>query len=210
MATRWSSGFADNQWWQVDLGSAVSIDKVELNWEDAYASRYKILTLHRRHQLHRSRRRHDQRQGTEDDHLHRPQRPLRARTGRHQVLPVRHLLLGRTGLRRRRDPAAPAAPAPAASASRRGPRPRQAGQRLEHREGDPRSRDGRGQQLHDALELGRHRQPVGQVDLGSAVSIDKVELNWEDAYASRYKILTSTDGTNFTEAADVTINAKWT
>ena len=47
-----------------------------------------------------------------------------------------------------------------------------------------------------------------QVDLGSAVSIDKVELNWEDAYASRYKILTSTDGTNFTEAADVTINAK--
>ena len=42
--TRWSSAFVDNAWWQVDLGSAQSIDKVELNWEDAYASQYKILT----------------------------------------------------------------------------------------------------------------------------------------------------------------------
>ena len=34
-----------------------------------------------------------------------------------------------------------------------------------------------------------------------------MELNWEAAYASRYKILTSTDGTNFTEAADVSITS---
>ena len=58
----------------------------------------------------------------------------------------------------------------------------------------------------DPLELRLRRQPAWwQVDLGSAQSIDKVELNWEDAYASRYKILTSTDGTTFTEAADVSI-----
>ena len=43
-ATRWSSGFSDNQWWQVDLGSVRKVSRVELNWESAYASRYKILT----------------------------------------------------------------------------------------------------------------------------------------------------------------------
>ena len=42
--TRWSSTFTDNQWWQVDLGSVRKVSRVELNWEAAYASRYKILT----------------------------------------------------------------------------------------------------------------------------------------------------------------------
>jgi hypothetical protein len=42
--TRWSSGFADNQWWQVDLGSSRQVDRVEIDWENAYASSYKILT----------------------------------------------------------------------------------------------------------------------------------------------------------------------
>ena len=43
-ATRWSSAFADSQWWQVDLGGTHSVDSVTLNWEDAYASRYQVLT----------------------------------------------------------------------------------------------------------------------------------------------------------------------
>ena len=42
--TRWSSAFADNQWWQVDLGTAQPVDTVKLNWEDAYATQYQILT----------------------------------------------------------------------------------------------------------------------------------------------------------------------
>ena len=42
--TRWSSQHIDNQWWQVDLGSVRQMTKVELNWEAAYPSRYKILT----------------------------------------------------------------------------------------------------------------------------------------------------------------------
>ena len=46
-----------------------------------------------------------------------------------------------------------------------------------------------------------------QVDLGSTRKVSKVELNWEAAYASRYKILTSTDGTTFTEAVDVSITS---
>ncbi len=40
--TRWSSSYADNQWWQVDLGSAQSVSSVSVVWEAAYASSYKI------------------------------------------------------------------------------------------------------------------------------------------------------------------------
>jgi hypothetical protein len=42
--TRWSSSFANNQWWQVDLGRIRKVDKVTLNWEAAYASSYRIQT----------------------------------------------------------------------------------------------------------------------------------------------------------------------
>ncbi len=40
--TRWSSGFSDPQWLQVDLGSARSVCKVVLNWEAAYGKQYQI------------------------------------------------------------------------------------------------------------------------------------------------------------------------
>jgi glucose/arabinose dehydrogenase len=43
-ATRWSSDFLDAQWWQVDLGAAKNVDRVEVNWEAAYASTYRIQT----------------------------------------------------------------------------------------------------------------------------------------------------------------------
>ena len=43
-SSRWSSNYVDYQWWQVDLGSAREIDRVELDWETAYASRYRIRT----------------------------------------------------------------------------------------------------------------------------------------------------------------------
>ncbi len=33
--TRWSSSYADDQWWQVDLGSARPVDAVESDWEAA-------------------------------------------------------------------------------------------------------------------------------------------------------------------------------
>jgi hypothetical protein len=46
-ATRWSSAFADNQWLQVDLGSARAINAVNLNWEAAYDSAYQIQTADR-------------------------------------------------------------------------------------------------------------------------------------------------------------------
>ena len=41
-STRWSSGYADDQWWQVDLGSAQQVSSVIVDWEWAYGSAYRI------------------------------------------------------------------------------------------------------------------------------------------------------------------------
>lgn len=40
--SRWSSNNTDNQWWQVDLGSTTTVSRLDINWETAYASHYKI------------------------------------------------------------------------------------------------------------------------------------------------------------------------
>ncbi len=42
--TRWASAFSDPQWLQVDLGATMSINRVVLNWEAAYATTYQIQT----------------------------------------------------------------------------------------------------------------------------------------------------------------------
>ncbi|MBN1410364.1 MAG: discoidin domain-containing protein [Spirochaetales bacterium] len=40
--TRWSSGFSDPQWLQVDLGTNVNVSSVVLRWEAAYATAFQI------------------------------------------------------------------------------------------------------------------------------------------------------------------------
>ncbi|KJK48229.1 glycosyl hydrolase [Lentzea aerocolonigenes] len=40
--SRWTSNYNDNEYVQVDLGSAVSFDRVKLRWETAYAATFKI------------------------------------------------------------------------------------------------------------------------------------------------------------------------
>jgi len=42
--TRWSSAFSDPQWIQVDLGTAVPLTRVVLNWEGAYSRAFTIQT----------------------------------------------------------------------------------------------------------------------------------------------------------------------
>jgi F5/8 type C domain/Right handed beta helix region len=42
--TRWSSAWSDNQWWQVDLGSTRAVSQVQVQWEAAYATHYRIQT----------------------------------------------------------------------------------------------------------------------------------------------------------------------
>jgi acyl-homoserine lactone acylase PvdQ len=41
-STRWSSGWSDNQWIRVDLGTARPVGRVILRWEAAYATSYRI------------------------------------------------------------------------------------------------------------------------------------------------------------------------
>jgi hypothetical protein len=43
-STRWSSEYSNHEWWQVDLGAIRSMNRVELNWEAAYARQYRIRT----------------------------------------------------------------------------------------------------------------------------------------------------------------------
>ncbi|MEV7342145.1 discoidin domain-containing protein [Streptomyces sp. NPDC093544] len=40
--SRWSSAFEDDQWIQVDLGSVVAFDRVDLAWEQAYAKTFVV------------------------------------------------------------------------------------------------------------------------------------------------------------------------
>ncbi len=42
LATRWSSGFSDPQWLQVDLGRTYQVCQVVLNWEAAYAKAFQV------------------------------------------------------------------------------------------------------------------------------------------------------------------------
>ncbi len=46
-ATRWSSAFADGQWWEVQFGQEHVLGKVVVNWEAAYARKYRVLVLNR-------------------------------------------------------------------------------------------------------------------------------------------------------------------
>lgn len=44
LGTRWGSASLNNEWYQVDLGAAKTIDKVVVNWEAAYDTAYTIQT----------------------------------------------------------------------------------------------------------------------------------------------------------------------
>lgn len=44
LGTRWSSGFSDPQWIQVDLGALWRISSVTLVWEHSYATAYRVQT----------------------------------------------------------------------------------------------------------------------------------------------------------------------
>lgn len=40
--TRWGSNYSNNQWWQVDLGAQMTVNRIVTNWENAFASQFKV------------------------------------------------------------------------------------------------------------------------------------------------------------------------
>ena len=105
--TRWSSAAADDQWWQVDLGSLRTVDTVELNWEAAYASSYEIQTSTDGVNFATAATREHLGGRPPADDVHPEGRALRPDQGAHASHDVRRLVLGRARLRRRgsrRDP----------------------------------------------------------------------------------------------------------
>jgi PKD repeat protein/glucose/arabinose dehydrogenase len=193
-STRWSSGFSDGQWWQVDLGTAKTIDAVELNWENAYASQYRIAT------------------STDGTNFTTVADETIAQSGLHTTsfAPRSARYVRVTGISRATQfgisfwdarvlgPATGPPPGDLAQGH-----PATASSSEDSTLGPEKAVDG---SSTTRWSSGFSDGQWWQVDLGSAQTIDSVELNWENAYASQYRIATSTDGTNFTTVADETIS----
>ena len=195
--TRWSSAWSDNQWWQVDLGSAQSVDTVKLNWEAAYGSHYLIQT------------------STDGTNFTQAADVTNSGPGiKTTTFTARNARYVRVmGLTRGTQygfsfwdaevygPSQPPPPPPTDLALNK----TATAQSVEATglEANKANDGNSGTRWSSAFADNQW----WQVDLGSAQQVDTVKLTWEDAYATHYQILTSTDGTNFTQAADVTNSA---
>src|ERR1700761_1932379 len=188
--TRWSSGFSDPQWLEVDLGSSQSICQVALDWEAAYATAFQIQTST---------------DGTNWTTIY----STTSGTGGNQTLNVtgtgRYIRMygtaratqygyslwefgvyGNSGGSSGTCGTADAALNKTATASS-----------YESETSFPASAavDGNlGTRWSSAFSDPQWLE----VDLGSSQSICQVVLNWEAAYATAFQIQTSTDGTNWT------------
>jgi glucose/arabinose dehydrogenase len=195
--TRWSSAYADDQWWQADLGSTREVSAVELDWESAYASQYEILTS-----LDGINFAPAQQVALLAPGTHRA--TFAVRTARYvRVRAIQRATLYGISFYEARVLGPPdAAPPPSADLALN--RPASASS-TDGSSGAPSA-------ANDGNSATRWSSTFAdnqwwQVDLGSVQSVDRVEVNWEAAYASAYRIQTSTDGTTFTTAASVTRSA---
>ena len=191
--TRWSSLAADDQWWMVDLGVARQVSAVEIDWESAYASSYEILTSLDGVNFSSAQQVSLLAPGT-----HRASFAVRAaRYVRVRAL-QRGTMFGVSFWEARVLGPQDAGPPPPtadlalnqpASASTTDP---SAGTPQAANDGDPTTR-----WSSDFAD-----NQWWRVDLGAVKSVDRVEVNWEAAYASSYRIQTSTDGTTYSDAAN--------
>jgi glucose/arabinose dehydrogenase/PKD repeat protein len=197
-SSRWSSDKTDTEWWQVDLGSARQVKRVDLDWEHAYASRYRILTsLDGIHFSLAAERDLDGALTQVTRFSSRLARYVRvqgvARGTQFGISFWEARVLGPPD-----DAPLPedkAAGRLATASTVQGDDPARAASNAVDEDSATRW----GSQSLDGQWL--------QVDLGDARLVDAVELNWEAAYASQYEIQTSLDGVSWTTAASVSIAA---
>jgi glucose/arabinose dehydrogenase/PKD repeat protein len=192
--TRWSSAYADDQWWQVDLGSARQVSAVELDWEAAYASSYEVLTS-----LDGVNFSPAQQVALLAPGTHRA--TFAARSARYVRVRAlqRATVFGISFWEARVLGPPDAAPPPSTDLALS--KPASASSTHPSTGGPGAANDG------DSASRWSSNFADGQwwqVDLGTVKSVDRVEVNWEAAYASAYRIQTSVDGTTFTTAASVT------
>ncbi|MEV0175523.1 discoidin domain-containing protein [Streptomyces sp. NPDC050803] len=196
--SRWSSGYADDQWIRVDLGSVQSFDRVDLVWEQAYARTFVVQVSE------------DGEQWTDAAAVDNTAVPLpfntgdaslrvtdfEARTARYVRLScgIRNTSWGNslwslavvdsgapgTDLALRQEATASSAEDghPAAHAT----------------DGDPSTRWSSAYEDHQWI----------QVDLGAARRFDRVAVLWEQAYPKTYTIQVSDDGAAWTDVTTVT------
>ena len=191
-STRWSSAFSDNQWWQVDLGSVQQVSQVRLNWESAYASHYKIQTSTDGTNFTDAADVNIASAGAQNT-------TFAARSARYvRVLGVtRATQWGYSFFDA--EVYGPSQPPPGSDLALNKPASSLSVEAAGLEPG--KANDGNSSTRWSSAFSDNQ---WWQVDLGSAQQIDTVKLNWESAFATHYLIQTSTDGTNFTQAADVT------
>ena len=200
-ATRWGSAWADNQWWQVDLGSSKSIDTVVVGWEEAYASTYKILV--------------STDGATFTSVASESLSTFGPRATSFNAVSARYVrVLGLTratpygfsawsiGVFGTSSTTPPSVTPPTIDLA--------LGKPVETSSAELSSLGAsRANDANDATRWGSAwaDNQWWQVDLGSSKSIDTVAINWEDAYAKTYKIQVSQNGSVFTDTASVSLSS---
>ncbi|MFF4836396.1 discoidin domain-containing protein [Streptomyces sp. NPDC001315] len=195
--TRWSSGFADDQWIRVDLGSAQSFDRVDLVWEQAYALTFVVQVSA------------DGEQWTDAASVDNTAVPLpfnsgdaslrvtdfEARTARYVRLScgIRNTSWGNSlwslAVVDSAEPGTDLALHQQATASST-----EDGHPAEHAtDGNPGTRWSSAYEDHQWI----------QVDLGSARRFDRVAVLWEQAFPKTYTIQVSDDGDTWTDVTSV-------
>ncbi len=194
ITTRWSSGFSDPQWLQVDLGQTYAIDHATLVWEAAAASAYQIQTSTDGTNWTTIYANNNSPQDIQDMALSGTGRYIRvyatARASQWGDSIYEFDVYG--------SPTSGGGGSPTllsqgqtATASSQESTGFPAANAVD---GDTGTRWS--SQFSDPQWL--------EIDLGTTHPISQVVLNWETAYASAYQIQTSTDGTNWTTVYSTT------
>jgi hypothetical protein len=197
LGTRWSSAYADNQWWQVDLASEYAVFQVRLNWENAYASRFQVLTSLDGVAFDVATEVNGTGPGWQRVNI-----PVRSARYVRVLALTRATGWGSSFFEAEvyGNPLTAPPPQPDTTVDYALGRAATSSSVEASTLSAPMAVDGdSGTRWSSAFADGEW----WQVDLGADRTISRVRLNWEGAYAAVYQILTSTDGTNFTVAADV-------
>ncbi|WP_125773081.1 discoidin domain-containing protein [Antribacter gilvus] len=196
--TRWSSAHSDPQWLQVDLGATASISRVVLRWEAAYASAYRIQVSADGASWTDVRTVTGGDGGVDDLTVSGNGRYVRM-LGTTRATPWGYSLwelqvYGETGT---------TGPGPGTCSTANAAQNRPATASSTENAGTPASAAFDGNAGTRWSSAASDPQWV-QVDLGSSQSICKVDLSWEAAYATAYKVQASADGTTWTDLRSVT------